>query len=480
MKKLFTIFSLCAVLISYAQLNNGLVGKFYFNNGTKTNEVDADHSMYDDIQGLSNPTLTADRFGNANKAYYYNGNAAMYYYNTSSETDRYNLNNMNAMSISVWVKPDAITQNISRTVICRWNGLPTGEQFLVELSGSNTLVAIGGGVNNDGDYDTTTYAAATWYHIVFTYNKNDNNRHKIYVNGALKYNKTFNTAYSNTGGIAALLVGMRTNGFNGFLGVIDDISIYDRALTDADVACLYNEPDPTSLPVSLGVNLNASPLSVCAGNQVSLTATPSGAVANYSWNAGITSNTATAVATPTSTTTYTVNVTDASGCYGASASLEVTVNDLPIPNVIHLGNTLSTQPAFSSYQWMLNGNDIAGATSQTYIATQNGTYSVRVTDANGCSNTSNAVNVTASGLSEIEDFRSVIYPNPTSSVLYVASDEEIASIQVADLTGRILITENNLSTRNLQFSTSALVEATYLIHIKTTTGKTAVKSFVKQ
>jgi hypothetical protein len=74
----------------------------------------------------------------------------------------------------------------------------------------------------------------------------------------------------------------------------------------------------------------------------------------------------------------------------------------------------------------------------------------------------------------------VIYPNPTSTVLNIESDEEIQSIQVADITGRTLITENNLATRNLQLATDFLAEATYFIHIKTISGKTAVKSFVKQ
>jgi hypothetical protein len=160
-------------------------------------------------------------------------------------------------------------------------------------------------------------------------------------------------------------------------------------------------------------------------------------------------------------------------------TLTLTVNALPQPTITQNANTLSTQ-TFNNYQWQLNNNNISGANAQNYTATQSGSYTVRVTDANGCSNTSSAVNVTISSVSELVDFRSVIYPNPTTNVLNIECSEEIQAIEVVDITGRVIITENNLSTRNAQLATDILAEASYFIHIKTTNGKTAVRSFVKQ
>lgn len=49
-----------------------------------------------------------------------------------------------------------------------------------------------------------------------------------------------------------------------------------------------------------------------------------------------------------------------------------------------------------SYQWQKDGIDINGATSQTYIATVTGNYSVTVTNSGGCSGTSSPVTVTVS------------------------------------------------------------------------------------
>ena len=91
---------------------------------------------------------------------------------------------------------------------------------------------------------------------------------------------------------------------------------------------------------------------------------------------------------------YSVSVTGALGCTGLSPSHEVTIFQNPSPTIS--GNTagcnnpgvsLSTGP-FSSYQWKRDGSPISDATGQTYIATQSGTYTVEVTDANACAATS--------------------------------------------------------------------------------------------
>ncbi len=51
----------------------------------------------------------------------------------------------------------------------------------------------------------------------------------------------------------------------------------------------------------------------------------------------------------------------------------------------------------TAYQWLLGGSNITGATASTYTATTAGSYTVRVTNSSGCSITSAAASVTASG-----------------------------------------------------------------------------------
>jgi hypothetical protein len=57
--------------------------------------------------------------------------------------------------------------------------------------------------------------------------------------------------------------------------------------------------------------------------------------------------------------------------------------------------TMNANPG-DSYQWKKDGVNINGATTQTYIATVTGNYSVTVTNAGGCSGTSSPVAVTVS------------------------------------------------------------------------------------
>jgi len=62
------------------------------------------------------------------------------------------------------------------------------------------------------------------------------------------------------------------------------------------------------------------------------------------------------------------------------------------------GALLTTQ-TYSTYQWYRDGELIPSATSQSYLATQNGTYSVAVTNSAGCAGLSTNKTVTLQGIS---------------------------------------------------------------------------------
>jgi hypothetical protein len=126
------------------------------------------------------------------------------------------------------------------------------------------------------------------------------------------------------------------------------------------------------------------------------------------------------------------------------------------------GYVLSTG-SYAAYQWSLNNNPIAGATNQSYTATQNGYYTVTVTDTNGCSATS-ADSVIISGLdvSNIESNKDEvkIYPNPASSVLNIESNAAI-SISMISMDGKLLIREDHAGTINI----SKLPRGIYIVKV---------------
>ncbi|MBK8340876.1 MAG: hypothetical protein IPK99_13160 [Flavobacteriales bacterium] len=108
---------------------------------------------------------------------------------------------------------------------------------------------------------------------------------------------------------------------------------------------------------------------------------------------------------------YTVVATSANGCASApSADVIVTVLPAPTaPNIIASDTTtfcagasvqlLADVIAGVTYQWTLDGSDIAGATGTDLLTSDGGTYAVVITGANGCAaQPSNAVLVTVNAL----------------------------------------------------------------------------------
>ena len=111
---------------------------------------------------------------------------------------------------------------------------------------------------------------------------------------------------------------------------------------------------------------------------------------------------------------FSVTGTDGNGCT-TTATVSVAQNMNPFPSVSQNGAVIGTG-VFASYQWNLNVTPIAGATSQTYSPTQNGNYTVVVTDANGCTGTSGPFLVTFVGIQmPNRDIR--IFPNPASAAV---------------------------------------------------------------
>lgn len=100
---------------------------------------------------------------------------------------------------------------------------------------------------------------------------------------------------------------------------------------------------------------------------------------------------------------YKVIVTNNCGS-ATSTSKTITVNSLPTasisaggPTTFCSGSTVTLQANTGTglnYVWKKNGNTVAGAVNSTYVASTTGSYTVKVTNAAGCSSTSNAIQVT--------------------------------------------------------------------------------------
>ncbi len=140
------------------------------------------------------------------------------------------------------------------------------------------------------------------------------------------------------------------------------------------------------------------PLTFCQGGSVTLSASPVVAGNTYLWSTGAT----TATINVTASTTVTVTITSASGCSSTSLPTAVVVNANPTSTITASSTTTFCQGGSVtltanagtgfSYQWSNNTNN------QVMTATTAGSYTVTVTDANGCSVTSAPTVVTVNAL----------------------------------------------------------------------------------
>lgn len=146
---------------------------------------------------------------------------------------------------------------------------------------------------------------------------------------------------------------------------------------------------------SLTVPAMASP-QICFGGNTQLNGTTPGGV-GYSWSpaTGLSNpNIANPVASPTVTTTYTLTVTDASGCSGTT-TVQVTVNPMTtasagVDDTICAGGPGATLNASggTSYQWTSDPTlSSTTVNNPTATPTTTTTYTVQVTDLNGCTGT---------------------------------------------------------------------------------------------
>lgn len=171
--------------------------------------------------GLS---FVADRNGNANSAI----NIA----NTGTRATILNLPyGNNPRTISLWVKLNVMRADYNMI-------FSYGQQSNSSSNGGS--INAGGvmylGYNNNFQAPSTTNAINTWYHIVYTY---DGTNAKIYKNGTFlgTTTKSWNTLNNSD----AFDLGVGVGGELWFNGAIDDLQIYNYALSDSQVSNLYSE-----------------------------------------------------------------------------------------------------------------------------------------------------------------------------------------------------------------------------------------------
>jgi len=153
------------------------------------------------------------------------------------------------LTIETWVKFDSLTSTTTggapaeyQNIIFKKNTRTPGSGFeggysLVKNPGN--LIGIGFNSPSGGtDFANSTTAVQTgiWYHIAATH---DGTNIKLYINGQLE--GTGAVTFPIDHGTTPLYLGSSQVPFSGYFnGVLDESSIYDRALSDSEVLSIFN------------------------------------------------------------------------------------------------------------------------------------------------------------------------------------------------------------------------------------------------
>lgn len=215
---------------------------------------------------------------------------------------------------------------------------------------------------------------------------------------------------------------------------------YSVVITNPSTGCANTSAIQTVIvnPLPVATITTGGPTTFCQGDSVLLSA-PIGA-ASYQWifNSSNISGAIAMTYTALNQGTYEVTVNDGT-CSNTSAITAVTVNPLPVVPVITQVGTTLTSTVEASYQWYLNGTPIIGATSQSYTFTANGSYTVEVTTASGCSEMSAPTVITTTEIATLALPNSInIYPNPyndNTNILVNIFESSTVSIEVYNILG---------------------------------------------
>ena len=150
----------------------------------------------------------------------------------------------------------------------------------------------------DGDYPGSGFEIATarplptagvFHHFAGTYRQADSNHIELnaYVNGVLVRSATFLGSLARTMNAAPLSIGAEGAGSGAvFKGVIDEVSLYNRALSPAEVTAMYAAGSAGKCRAASPPVIVAQPQSqaVAAGGAVTLTVEATGtAPLSYQW-----------------------------------------------------------------------------------------------------------------------------------------------------------------------------------------------------
>lgn len=183
----------------------------------------------------------------------------------------------------------------------------------------------------------------------------------------------------------------------------------------------------------------------------------------------------------TNSITYYIASLSANGCESNTrTSVRITVYPLPIVQIAQTGDSLVASITTGSFQWLLDGIEIAGATGISYRPLVSGIYSLRILSSEGCSSISNAIHFFATALPFSPEhglLKWSVYPVPFEDHLSIRA-EGAFSYSLIDARGATIqhgTTEKN----QITLPTAELPTGIYMLKINIL-GQFQIRKLIKR
>ena len=223
-----------------SSLQKGLVGHWTMAQDSLKGSLLADKTPYENDGTIYGATFTTDRKGKANSAMSFDG--VDDYIDCGSDNS---LKLGNFGTIVAWIYPTSLTG--IRVFYGSNGGADSDKTPYLRLEGGEMKAFLGNGTNINYVNSNFLLNLNNWGFVAISWN---GTIISSYYNGDVKFqNQTYPISFTaNT-----YFIGKPSQINRNFAGLIDDVRIYNRALSQAEIKTLYNSYNPkivmkTSLP----------------------------------------------------------------------------------------------------------------------------------------------------------------------------------------------------------------------------------------
>ena len=237
----------------HADLNDGLVAYYPFNRNAN------DESVNENNGTVNGATLTTGRFGDADSAYSFDGDDVILVPD-AEQLDT--ITNTTDFSISLWLKFSSFPETENSFGLMQQYERDTNRWSLYIKNYEDKInIRLGyhdGAWHQILDSELPSPILNKWYNIIITRSENT---WILFLNGQAINETNFSELMVNPS--APLDIGVfkylyANNFFSGFSGIIDDIRIYNRALSEIEIQELFDNSTPTNTKPSANAGIDQS------------------------------------------------------------------------------------------------------------------------------------------------------------------------------------------------------------------------------